>query len=227
MNPLNSREKTAQGFTLLELLVVIAVVTILAALLLPALNRAKASAKSTACKSNLRQIGIGLRLYLDDFDHYPSYDWTRALLPYCGEQPTVLRCPSGRTFNGSVWFTVYGYNSFGYDPYSEVLGLTAPEGKSPVPESSVRVPSDMIAIGDTCGLSEITGAGFGWPGCAPPNHKDRRSNMQFCDGHVESSKWDPLLTDKNWSLKPDEARTRRWFRDNEPHPETWPKPVTP
>lgn len=54
------------GFTLVELLVVIALVAILAALLLPALTRARKSAKRTVCGNNLRQINLGLRMYADD-----------------------------------------------------------------------------------------------------------------------------------------------------------------
>ena len=61
-----------QAFTLVELLVVIAVIAILAALLLSAVTKAKDAAKSAACKSNLRQLGFALNMYVDDFDKYPG-----------------------------------------------------------------------------------------------------------------------------------------------------------
>jgi prepilin-type N-terminal cleavage/methylation domain-containing protein/prepilin-type processing-associated H-X9-DG protein len=64
--------ETRLGFTLIELLVVIAVLAILAALLLPALARGKANAKSAACKSNLRQLGLALNMYAHDYDKYPG-----------------------------------------------------------------------------------------------------------------------------------------------------------
>lgn len=60
--------RSRHAFTLVELLVIIAVFAILAALLLPALSAAKAKAKRTACLNNLRQINLGLRMYCDDFN---------------------------------------------------------------------------------------------------------------------------------------------------------------
>src|SRR5262245_25063597 len=61
------RARSQPGFTLVELLVVIAVIAILAALLFPAISKSKAKARRTTCMNNVRQINLALRMYTDDF----------------------------------------------------------------------------------------------------------------------------------------------------------------
>lgn len=104
------RKAAPSGFTLIELLVVIAIIAILAALLLPVLARAKEKGRQTSCINNVKQLELGIAMYLNDFnDVYPSCasrtsfgfqldDWiywrTGAATPnYAGTLETLDRSP--------------------------------------------------------------------------------------------------------------------------------------
>jgi prepilin-type processing-associated H-X9-DG protein/prepilin-type N-terminal cleavage/methylation domain-containing protein len=151
--------RRAGGFTLVELLVVIAVIAILAALLLPALAKAKASAQSAACKSNLRQLGVALNMYVDDYGKYPGnaamysggqfrgvwgtgMNW---LNPYVGghfapessfdwfyslpTNPTVFNCPAEKPRYLPGLFGAQGRTSFNLGYGYNELGTGWKDGK--------------------------------------------------------------------------------------------------
>lgn len=177
---LRREEREGRGkvaFTLIELLVVVAIIAILAAMLLPVLGRAKAQGQSARCKSNLRQLGIALRMYIDDNRVYPFgafgysnwlQSWFDNLSPYYRVNWTnrSYHCPS---YNGSISDGVhfgqacgsYSYNTIGTGvnqsgngaPYLG-LGLRQlfiNDGRilmPPILESQIQAPSEMFAIAD-------------------------------------------------------------------------------
>src|SRR5258706_8660210 len=66
------RNTSGRGFTLVELLVVIAIIAVLIAILLPALNRAKQQAQQIRCATNLRQIGVAMTMYTGQYRFFPN-----------------------------------------------------------------------------------------------------------------------------------------------------------
>ena len=128
----SSTQNRRSAFTLIELLVVIAIIAILAAILFPVFARARENARRSSCQSNLKQIGLGILQYIQDYDEkMPSYGppvnvgWADAVQPYvkstqlfqCPSEPkspnnNPLACPtsSGCTGFGETGYTDYFYN---------------------------------------------------------------------------------------------------------------------
>lgn len=162
--------RSRRAFTLMELLVVIGVIAVLASLLLPALSRAKAAAHSVKCKNNLRQMGLGLVMYVSDYNSYPLLNfgltaegphWWEKLWPYTVNDwdSPLSQCPDYKLRHTAVStikstryaespFGSYGYNSDGFANTLMGLGSERWRGATVVSESEVHAPSDMIAMGD-------------------------------------------------------------------------------
>lgn len=125
------------GFTLIELLVVIAVIAILAAILMPALSQARDRARAAVCLNNMKQIGIAIHLYAQDYDGFvplagsSEYGvgvstsvqmktcWIGAIHPYLAGKPwsfsgnnsMVLACPASFSTNPAASEFKYYYDS--------------------------------------------------------------------------------------------------------------------
>jgi len=179
------------GFTLIELLVVISIISLLLAILLPALGHARESARCVVCLSNLKQIGLATRLYVDEYASYPrawqdsECRWMDLVKPYISKQSKVYGCPSDRLQKPVQWdpeiILSYGINCFNFagEEYCFWYGVSA---------ADVARPDSTILYAD-CTPGKYY---CGWlPWKEPVNGVDYRHVKDsfcvvFCDGHVDS-----------------------------------------
>ena len=155
------------AFTLIELLVVIAIIAILAAILFPVFARARENARRSSCQSNLKQIGLGILQYTQDYDESPpTYNalgvggWVNLVQPYI-KSYQLFQCPSESTdYTSAANVTDYAYNiGFGiYTGYPRITLAALTE-----PTRTVMV-CDFVARNDANwangNVNSSTGAGL-------------------------------------------------------------------
>lgn len=174
-----ARHHFSSAFTLIELLIVVAIVAIIASILFPVFGRVRENARRASCQSNLKQIGLGVLQYAQDFDDtWPQYTvtgvvyiWADAVYPYVRNEQ-VYNCPShtfitnetqAYKFNMNRGSTDYTYGSYGInfaylDADVSSIARTPPTSNyitvKPVTTSMIIQPSTTVWVTDS--LNSIT-----------------------------------------------------------------------
>ena len=178
-----------RAFTLLEILVVTAIIGVLMAFIMPAVSRMRGGARRAMCANNLRQIGIACRIYVEDHNNkFPSKYitigetttyWWDYLSDYI-DNPDVWKCPN---YKGSIAFSTK-YCSYAYN-FRLLNEFPIHYGKD-----ITSVPTQCMMATDSSNFDfagQERGTWYIWKRHADSNPGDRHSggtNVLFVDGHV-------------------------------------------
>ena len=195
------RTLSKTGFTLVELLVVMAILSLLVSIIVPSLAKVRDNARSTLCKSNLRQIGFAQYLYsVDNDDRYTEHfgisgiSWQDELLEYISSKDrvsaeSVLSCPARLNQTGNQ--ASLGINRF-IDFAEWNFSVDAV-----VNQSETILVGDMLEGDNDILFPSDAGQTWGTPGFR--HHEDELANMVFADQHIESLNFNALTqTNTHW-----------------------------